>query len=110
MCVLPIYRKLFVFRFDKRIFRRFIRFGLPYLPAGLASIFIQVIDRPIVEQLTDLNQLGIYQANYKLGIFMMLFVSMFQFAWQPFFLKNAKDPHAKELFAKVFTYFTITGV
>jgi len=109
MCVLPIYRKLFVFRFDKRIFRRFIRFGLPYLPAGLASIFIQVIDRPIVEQLTDLNQLGIYQANYKLGIFMMLFVSMFQFAWQPFFLKNAKDPHAKELFAKVFTYFTITG-
>ena len=49
-----------------------LKFGLPYLPAGLASMVIQVIDRPIMEHLTDLNTLGIYQANYKLGIFMML--------------------------------------
>ncbi|MHC1739099.1 MAG: lipopolysaccharide biosynthesis protein [Ignavibacteriaceae bacterium] len=107
--VLPVYYKLFAFTFDGRLFKRFIKFGIPYLPAGLASIFIQVIDRPIVEHLTDLTRLGIYQANYRLGIFMMLFVSMFQFAWQPFFLKNAKEPNAKELYSKVFTYFTLVG-
>jgi len=107
--VLPVYKELFSLCFDKGLFKRFLKFGIPYLPAGLASIFIQVIDRPIVEQLTDLKQLGIYQANYKLGIFMMLFVSMFQFAWQPFFLKNAREPNAKELYSKVFTYFTLVG-
>ena len=107
--ILPVYYKLFAFIFDGRLFKRFIKFGIPYLPAGLASIFIQVIDRPIVEHLTDLTRLGIYQANYRLGIFMMLFVSMFQFAWQPFFLKNSKEPNAKELYSKVFTYFTLVS-
>ena len=85
------------------------KFGLPFLPAGFAAMVMQVVDKPIVERLTDLNTLGIYNANYKLGIFMMLFVSMFQFAWQPFFLKHASDESAKDLFAKVFTYFTIVG-
>jgi O-antigen/teichoic acid export membrane protein len=32
---------------------------------------------------------------------------MFNYAWQPFFLENAKQKNAKELFAKVFTLFLI---
>lgn len=95
--------------FSKRIFVRMLKFGLPYLPAGLASMLIQVIDRPIMEHLTDLKTLGIYQANYKLGIFMMLFVSMFQYAWQPFFIQESKDVEAKKVFSKVLTYFTLAG-
>ncbi len=72
-------------------------------------MLVQVIDVPILQKLTDLKTVGIYKANYKLGIFMMLFVNMFQFAWQPFFLNNAKEENAKELFSKVLTYFTIVG-
>jgi O-antigen/teichoic acid export membrane protein len=72
-------------------------------------MLVQVIDVPILEKLTDLKTVGIYKANYKLGIFMMLFVNMFQYAWQPFFLQNAKDPKAKEMFSKVLTYFTLVG-
>lgn len=97
------------FEFDFPLLKRLMKFGLPFLPAGFAAMVMQVVDKPIVERLTDLNTLGIYNANYKLGIFMMLFVSMFQFAWQPFFLKHASDESAKDLFAKVFTYFTIVG-
>ena len=40
---------------------------------------------------------------------MMLFVNMFQYAWQPFFLQNADDKNAKEMFSKVLTYFTIAA-
>jgi O-antigen/teichoic acid export membrane protein len=96
-------------RFNIQIFKRFIKFGLPYLPAGLAVMVVQVIDVPILEKLTDLKTVGIYKANYKLGIFMMLFVNMFQYAWQPFFLQNAKEENAKEMFSKVLTYFTLVG-
>jgi O-antigen/teichoic acid export membrane protein len=103
-----IYRHL-VLRIDFPVLKRFFVFGIPYLPAGIASQIVQVIDRPIMEFLTDMKMVGIYQANYKLGIFMMLFVSMFQYAWQPFFLTNSKEENAKELFAKVLTYFTLTG-
>jgi O-antigen/teichoic acid export membrane protein len=95
--------------FSKRIFIRMLKFGLPYLPAGLASMLIQVIDRPIMEHLTNLKTLGIYQANYKLGIFMMLFVNMFQYAWQPFFMQESKNDQAKKIFSKVLTYFTLAG-
>ena len=96
-------------RFNFQIFKRFIKFGLPYLPAGLAVMVVQVIDVPILEKLTDLKTVGIYKANYKLGIFMMLFVNMFQYAWQPFFLQNAREENAKEMFSKVLTYFTLVG-
>ena len=94
-------------RFD--LLKKFLKFGIPYLPAGLASIFVQGIDRPILGHLTNLGVVGVYSANYKLGIFMMLFVSMFQYAWQPFFLQNAEEKNAKELFSKVLTYFTIAA-
>ncbi len=107
--LMPEVVKLFKFKIDKAVLKRLLTFGLPYLPAGIASMFMQVIDRPIVEKLTNLNTLGIYQANYRLGIFMMLYVSMFQYAWQPFFLENSKDENAKGIFSSVFTYFTAIG-
>jgi len=96
-------------KFHTVLFKRMLKFGLPFLPAGFAVMLVQVIDVPILEKLTDLQTVGIYKANYKLGIFMMLFVSMFQFAWQPFFLQNAKEQNAKEMFSKILTYFTLVG-
>lgn len=86
-----------------------LRFGLPFVPTGLASMITQVIDRPILLALTNAATVGVYQANYKLGIFMMLFVSMFQYAWQPFFLKNAARPDARILFGKVLTAFLLAA-
>lgn len=94
----------------KGLVRALLAFGLPYLPAGLASMMIQVVDRPILRLLTDRPTVGIYQANYRLGIVMMLVVSMFDYAWRPFFLSHAKDPEAKKLFARVLTYFVLGGV
>ena len=96
-------------RLQGDLLRRMLRFGLPYLPASLASIMIQVIDRPIVLRLTDLHTLGLYQTGHKLGIFMMLVVSMFQYAWQPFFLNNAREKNAREIFAKVMTLFVVAA-
>lgn len=103
-----IFKKL-VLKIDKDLLMKLLKFGLPYLPASLAAMVVQVIDRPVVLAMTDSSTLGIYQANYKLGIFMMLFVSMFQYAWQPFFLNNAKVKNAKEIFAKILTLFILVS-
>lgn len=96
-------------RIDKLILNKMLRFAIPYLPGSIAAMAVQVIDRPIVLAMTDAKTLGIYQANYKLGIFMMLFVSMFHYAWQPFFLNNAKEQNAKELFSKILTLFLLAA-
>jgi len=94
-------------RFSTKLYRELLRFGLPYIPSGLAAIAMQVIDRPILQALTNDATVGIYQANYRLGVLMMLVVSMFDYAWRPFFLTHARDEGAKELFARVFTYFSV---
>jgi O-antigen/teichoic acid export membrane protein len=87
--------------------KKMLRFGLPYLPAALAATMVQVIDRPVILALTNADTLGLYQTGHKLGFIMMLVVSMFQFAWQPFFLNNAGEKNAKEIFAKIMTLFVL---
>ncbi len=101
--------KYLQFSFDFSFLKMLFKFGFPYLPASLAAMIVQVIDRPLMLILSNETQLGIYSANYKLGIFMMLVVSMFQYAWQPFFLNNAKEENAKEIFAKVMLLYIVVA-
>jgi O-antigen/teichoic acid export membrane protein len=105
----PVIIKSIRAHIDFDLLKKLLKFGLPFLPAGLSSMMIQGIDRPILTKLTNLHVSGIYSANYKLGIFMMLFVSMFQFAWQPFFFQHAEEKDIKQVFAKILTYFTIAA-
>jgi O-antigen/teichoic acid export membrane protein len=93
-------------RFSKDLYRRMLAFALPLVPAGLGSMAVQVIDRPILLHLTDETTVGVYQANYRLGIFMMLIVSMFDQAWRPFFIERSGRADAPGLFARVLTFFT----
>jgi O-antigen/teichoic acid export membrane protein len=109
VALLPEIIKYFIPKIDFDLLKKMLKFGIPYLPASIAATIVQVIDRPILVRLAGESALGIYQANYKLGIFMMLFVQMFQYAWQPFFLNNAKDENAKRLFSKILTIYVIAS-
>lgn len=106
----PVVKESFVFRFDKNLFKQMFKFSWPFIPAGLASILVNVIDKPLLSHLTSLSDVGIYQANFKIGIFMMLIVSMFDQAWRPFFIQEEKEPNAKQTFAEIFTWsFALLG-
>jgi O-antigen/teichoic acid export membrane protein len=102
--------KFVKFVFRKRLFSQMFRFAWPFVPAGFAAAIIQVIDKPMLMFLTDSGTVGIYQANYKFGIFMLLVVAMFAQAWSPFFLEHAKSENAKEMFSKILTYFALCSV
>lgn len=107
--LLPVIVSNFEIKFNKKLVSELLRFSLPHIPSGISANIVQVINRPILTALTNDTSVGIFQANYRLGIFMMLFVSMFEFAWRPFFLNNAKFPDAKKLFAKVMTIFILAA-
>ena len=98
------------FTFPATTVKKLLAYGVPAVPALLASVTVSAIDKPILNYLMSPEVVGVYQANYKLGIFMMLIVSMFQFAWQPFFLQMKSQPNAKEMFARVMTYFSLIAV
>lgn len=105
--LIPTVQHHFSSNFSTELYRALLKFGLPYIPAGLATMMIQVVDRPILRMLTDDATVGVYQANYRLGIFMMLVVQMYDYAWRPFFLSNAQESNAKEMFARILTYFVL---
>jgi O-antigen/teichoic acid export membrane protein len=83
--------------------------ALPLVPAGLSSIAVQVIDRPILKFLAGDAAVGLYQANYRLGIFMMMAINMFDAAWRPFFIERAKKTGTPEILARVLTYFVLAA-
>lgn len=96
-------------RFNLGILRQMLRFGLPTLPASLAGMVLQVVNIPILRAMTGTENVAMYAVNHRLGIPMMLFVSVFEYAWKPFYLGHFEDKDAKKLFARVFTYFTLVS-
>lgn len=110
----------FAGRFDTAILKQALLFGLPYVPNGLGFAVNEVIDRFFLNSMSPdhIQQIygiayspeditGIYNACYKLAIFMLLSVQMFRMAWQPFFMKYSQSDDNKLLFANVFDWFNI---
>lgn len=96
--------------YNKTLHKQMLHFAWPFVPSGLASLLVSVIDKPLLVQLVGLSAVGIYQANFKIGVFMMLVVSMFDQAWRPFFLAHAQDKDARTLFARVLTFFVAVAM
>ena len=76
-------------------------FGLPFFPAGIFAMILELSDRYILRYLSGIDIVGLYNAGYKLGMLMMLVVMGFNMAWQPFFLKKEKTE--RDYIAKVTT-------
>ena len=105
--LLPFSWSQFAFVFRSDLYKEMLRFALPLIPVALSGIVLQIADRPILKYLVDDRSVGIYQANYRLGIFMAVITATFEYAWRPFFLSHAKDPNAKQLFSRVMTYYLL---
>ncbi|MCE5305125.1 oligosaccharide flippase family protein [bacterium] len=110
MILLPLIIRNLHFHYDFALIKKMLKFGLPTVPASLSAIILQVADRPIMKLLTSSHDVAIYGVNYRLGIPMMLFVSVFEYAWKPFYLNHYKDEDAKELFSRIFSLFTIAAM
>lgn len=97
-------------RWNSTAFKSMALFALPILPNGIAYLVVEVSDKFLMRVLLDKETLGLYSANYRFGTILLFIVVAFRTAWQPFFLKIAQRPEAKEVYARVLTYFTLLGV
>lgn len=99
-----------------------LRFGLPFIPAGIGHVINEMLDRffimgmapSAIESVYGAGisaeyLVGIYNACYKLAVFMLLLVQMFRMAWQPFFMRKSDDEEAPKLFARTFSLFNIAA-
>jgi O-antigen/teichoic acid export membrane protein len=110
LILLPVLWRKMTLRFFPGVAGELLKFGLPFIASGLASMTMELIDRYMLRGMKGLEVVGIYNAGYKLGLFMLLVVMAFKFAWQPFFLKLGRDEQrARKSFAAVLTYFVLAG-
>jgi len=87
-----------------------LQFGLPFLPSGIFAMLLELADRYLLRIFTDLESVGLYNAGYKMGMLMLLFVYGFNAGWHPFFLKESAKSNARATFAKITTYVVLVLV
>ena len=97
-----IIKRISITTLSVKQWKRMMKFGFPFLPAGIFSMILELSDRYILRYLTNIETVGLYNAGYKLGMLMMLVVMGFNMAWQPYFLK--KEKNEREYVANVTTY------
>lgn len=95
---------------DKVLLKKLLSYGLPILVIGLAGMINEVSDKILLRYFLPHNLnveaiIGIYGANYKLAILMMLFIQMFRYAAEPFFFAEYEKSDAKTTYSRVMTVF-----
>lgn len=110
------------YRFDKELVRPMIQYGLFIMVAGLFGMINQNSDVNFIKRVwgdgglfdgewwSGAEMAGIFSANKKLAVMIILVTQAFRYAAEPFFFKQAKEQESKEVFAKVFHYFMMAGM
>ncbi|MGE5480876.1 MAG: polysaccharide biosynthesis C-terminal domain-containing protein [Chloroflexota bacterium] len=104
---IPEIIKYFTLDFDWKLLKQMFRLGLPTVPAAFSSVLLQIADRPILKALTNSETVGMFSVNMRLALPMLVFVSVFEYAWKPFYLSNYKEEGSKDMYSRVLTYFTM---
>jgi O-antigen/teichoic acid export membrane protein len=100
----PMTLKRIGWTFSGTVLKKLLAFGAPFIPLNLAFVIMDMLDRPLLERLTDIKAAGLFNAGAKLGMFMALLLAAFRYAWTPFFLATSKQDNAKTVYSKVFSY------
>ena len=114
--VLLLAKELFQFRFefDKELYGKIMRYTWPLVIVGFGGMINETIDRFMILHLYPgttpeaYSQAGIYSANYKLAVLIVLFIQAFRMGAEPFFFKESKGENAPKIYARVMKFFVIT--
>lgn len=87
-------------------------YSFPLLVSGLGGTTNESFDRIFLKHLisTDkdpLYELGIYGANLKLAVLMVLFIQMYRYAVEPFFFANEGEKDSKKMYSNLLKYFVV---
>ena len=100
------------FQFDVVLWKRMLKYALPLLVAGLAGGINDAIDRQFLKymqpsSINAMESLGIYFANVKIAVILVVFIQTFRFAAEPFFFNYEREKDSKIVFADIMKYFSI---
>ncbi len=104
------------FSLDFSLMGRILRYSFPLVILGLAGIMNQHLDKLIYpyllpEDSTAWEQLGVYAANAKIAVILVMFTQAFRFAFEPFIFSRHSDGEDKRpAYADATKFFIISGL
>lgn len=104
----------FRFRLSPGFWKKLMQYSWPLIIVGFGGIINETIDRIMLLKLYPgtteeaFSQTGIYSANYKLAIVIVLFIQAFRMGAEPFFFKQSTSENAQRTYARVMKFFVIT--
>jgi O-antigen/teichoic acid export membrane protein len=108
---LAVYLALLAYRteqlglqFDRELFARMQKFGMPLVPSALALWTINFVDREFVIWFKGLREAGVYSAAVKIASVITFVMVAFRTAWPAFAYSIDDDRDAKRTYSYVLTY------
>ena len=100
-------------KIDFSLWRKMMVYGLPILFSGIAFAVNEQFDKILLSKLLPKaiadDEVGVYSACYKLGLFMVLYRTAYTLGIEPFFFSHASEKNAPQTYAMVTKYFVIFG-
>lgn len=101
-------------KFNTALWKEMLVYSAPLLVLGVAGIMNQTIDKILYPHLVAnpdeaMYGLGIYGANYKIGVLLLVFLQAFRFAYEPFiFSRNNENSGDKnKSYSDAMKYFVV---
>ena len=93
--------------FARKDLKEMLRFGSPMVLTWIAAYVLNYSDRFFLQRFSDLTTVGLYSLAYKFGFMVsMLGVQPFLLIWEAQAYEIAKREDAKDVFARIFTYWS----
>lgn len=101
------------FRYD--LLKQILRYSFPLLILGLAGMMNQNLDKILFPYLiedhaTAMSELGIYGANFKIAVVMVMFTQAFRYAYDPFIFAKSKGEDKRTTYALAMKFFIIVDL
>ncbi len=112
VCVAGLLSARFIsLRFDQMALRKAVRYGLPLLPANIASYILFASDRFVLERFSTLAQVAIYSFAYKIATMVDILVTRpFATDWAPRRFKIATATNASRRYAQILLLYLFVAV
>ncbi|MEO6490671.1 MAG: polysaccharide biosynthesis C-terminal domain-containing protein, partial [Ferruginibacter sp.] len=101
------------FKFNTRLWKEMMIYALPLIIVGMGGMVNETFDRLMLRwwlpgkiEFRE-EQVGIYNACYKLSILITLFIQAFRLGAEPFFFKQAEGTNPQRTYARVMKFFVI---
>ena len=92
-------------RFDRKLLRSMLKFGLPFVPGSIFLFILNSGDRYLLINMTSAEKLGVYAIGYRIGsIAVALVISPFMRVWSASYVKYSQKSNRDYIFGNILTY------